>query len=209
MQKSLVDNDVALKLSQYFLIDEFFQVSGGPESVYILPTLKFRFHLGDDQKALKYTRGETELDTLRAFVSSVNEIDTEPSNALLSEFTDIDEIDSGEAVLFALTASDDNSLTVTGDKRALIALAGLGIAKGVSGRLSGRLKCLEQAVAEMLIACHQSEVIEKVAGKGWDRSLRACFSSREPQVILEGLNSYYRDLNRNCGYLLAPFPPSG
>lgn len=206
MEKVLIDNDAALKLSQYFLVDEFYQISGGTDHIFILPTLKFRFHLDDDKKALKYTRDETVLEVLRAFVSSVNEINIEPSDAILSEFSDIDGIDPGEAVLFALTASDDQSLTVTGDKRALIALSDMGAAKGISGRLAGRLKCLEQIVAEMLITCHQSEVIRKVSGKHWDTSLRACFSSNKIPSILEGLNNYYCDLNKKCGNLLALFP---
>ena len=100
----------------------------------------------------------------------------------------------------------DHSMTITGDKRALTALALLSKEVGLVDKLSGRLKCLEQTIAEMMLAGYSGQVISKVHGQSWDTALRICFNSADSDNALECLSSYYKDINVTCLNMLAPFP---
>lgn len=206
MQRNLLDNDIVLKLSQYFLKDEFFEICAPPESIFILPTLKYRFHLNDLVKALKIVKDKHALADLMEFVGMINEVEDEAPIELLAQFSGIDQIDQGEAVLFALTALNDQSITITGDKRALKALAELGGVSGALGLLQGRLKCFEQIIAELLLSRHEEIIIKKVSGHHWDMAMHICFSLGKAGDALEGLQSYYNKVNGECMNLLVPFP---
>ncbi|MCP5305263.1 MAG: hypothetical protein H6953_07440 [Chromatiaceae bacterium] len=140
------------------------------------------------------------------FVSSLQELRDNPPVETLALFQDADGIDVGEAVLFSIATTWDSSLTITGDKRALVALADLSHQLGLIEKLSGRLKCLEQVVAEMMLNGFETQVIDKVHGWRWDRALGICFNSRGASDALECLSSYYKDLDRSCRGMLAPFP---
>lgn len=208
MMIHLVDNDIALKICQYDLVSEFATVVNGLESVYLLSTLKYRFHLKDVNKALKRCGNIDIVNRLQALANQTKEISTPPNIELLSALGEVNQIDSGEAILFALGGILRNSLTLTGDKRSLTALS-----KAVSeGKLPnlyvGRLKCFEQVIAEILLSHDEELIINKVNGHSWDKALYNCFgaSMLSTSAILEGLRSYYNYLNDQCLNMLAPFP---
>lgn len=205
MTTHLLDNDVVLKFAQYDLFGELQELCGGLGHIYILPTLRFRFHLNDDGKGLLLLKSTDALERVRSFSSSVNQIEN-TDKALIEALQNVPQVDAGEAVLFAAALQDDASLTFTGDKRAIESLFQSLEAQDIVPPLIGRVKCIEQIVAEMLIRFDSTGLIERIQGKTWDSGLRACFSSGIAQDIMEGLRSYYNDLNSRCGNVLAAFP---
>lgn len=206
MQSVLLDNDVVLKISRYALVDEFLDECVVPGSTYVLPTLKYVFRLNSDEQARQRLGGEEPLRMMHELLKVVDEINQKPDSDILAYFQDVDEIDAGEAILFAIAMAWDQSLTITGDKRALVALSSLSTQIGLVESLSGRLKCIEQTIAEMMLGSHADEVVRKIQGKNWDTALRICFNSGDHRSALDCLLSYYNDVNDKCSGMLAPFP---
>ena len=206
MSAILLDNDIVLKISMYDLVDEFLSVCSIPKATFVLPTLKYVFHLHSDDMARKRVGGDGPLKSIRAFLTEVEELHNKPSIKMLNLFQEVDQIDPGEAVLFAMAVTWDRSITITGDKRALVAISSLSNEIDSIKKLSGRLKCLEQIIAEMMIAGLNQKVQEKVHGKKWDTALRICFNSGHNSNTIECLKSYYTDINARCHNMLAPFP---
>ncbi len=206
MSAVLLDNDIVLKISRYSLVNEFLDVCCIPNATYILPTLKYVFRLDDENQAIRRVGDRVMLQSMKQLVDRVDELSEQPTVEMLANFQDVSQIDAGESVLFAVAAMWDHSMTITGDKRALIALASLCQKTGLSDTLSGRLKCLEQTVAEIMFKGFGDEVIRKIHGKNWDTALRICFSTQDFNNAIEGLSSYYRNLNEECFGMLAPFP---
>lgn len=205
MTNYLLDNDVVLKFAQYDLFDQLQELCGGPSYVYVLPTMRFRFHLNDDDKGLRLLQTVDALERIRDFSQSVAEIEN-TNEDMIAALQDVPQIDAGEAVLFAAALEDDASLTYTGDKRAIVSLFNSAEAQKIVKPLIGRIKCIEQVVAEMLIEFDSEVMVDKVRGQTWDTALRACFSSGIREKIMKGLRSYYDDLNSRCGNFLADFP---
>jgi hypothetical protein len=205
MPHLLLDNDVVLKLAQYDILNEFAGVFGEPTNSFILPTLRYRFSLNDDTKAMRIVRDGAALERLRAFVASASELVDEPDATLLSVLDDLPAVDVGEAILFAIASSDSHCLVFTGDKRSVVALAGSESTRGIVRSLAGRVHCLEQVVARILDS-HQEALVQKIQGRVWDQSLQICFGCGTVQGALRGLGSYYRNLRETTGDLLAPFP---
>ena len=202
----LLDNDIVLKVSQYDVVQTFLSTCTIPGNTYVLPTLKYALRLKDADKALQRIGSREGIDAVNCLLKSVSELEYGPPSHILSIFQNEDEIDTGEAILFAAALSLDESLTITGDKKALTALAKLSIHLGVVENLKGRLKCLEQSIAEMLLSGHDAELTGKIPDHAWDRTMRICFHSLNVDSILECLKSYYGNLNRECNQMLAPFP---
>lgn len=65
-----------------------------------------------------------------------------PDEAVFADLSGIAQVDPGEAILFAVTLTDPNGVCITGDKRALRALA----KHPVSARLVGKIALVEQVL---------------------------------------------------------------
>lgn len=88
-------------------------------------------------------------------------------------------IDSGEALLFAAACTDDDSVVVTGDKRALNDLAQL---PDLSDRLINRVVCLENLFLMMFDvysfnAIHQKVITALDSGECQNKTLKLCMKS--------------------------------
>jgi hypothetical protein len=113
-----------------------------------------------------------------------------PSADWLDKLVAINEIDPGEALIFASAAEYQASVT-SGDKRALIALRG---ASDFHEVLSGKIIVIEAAVLAMCSVLGVESVKTKVQPVlEEDKALGFCFKSGDPR---EGLRSYYSDLAR-------------
>lgn len=114
-----------------------------------------------------------------------------------------DDIDPGEAGLFALLYENPGYLLTTGDKRSLRELASSEDLQVVRQSLSGRVICLETAV-ELLVA---KLGIQRVAEaftplRPYNRTLSVIFSRGEETSetdCLEALRSYIRELTEDVG----------
>jgi hypothetical protein len=109
------------------------------------------------------------------------------------------EFDTGESQLIAVLMSRSAPLLLTGDKRAIVALAGICPAEA-----EGRVACLEQLIAT-LVTKHSAGALRTsvCAEPKVDKAMTACFACSATLVsaedILAGLASYTNHLRRSAG----------
>ena len=204
----LADNDIILKLARCDLLAEAVATLGSSfGEVCVLDTARFKL------LPLKRGRGnipspsEPTCNRLKSFFDTVRVIDETPNPVELRALVDEFQIDAGEAVLFAVTASYPGCLLTTGDKRALVRLAGVGsTAAAVRDRLAGRVWGLEQILLRLITDHGFQYVLDRVVpARDCDRVLRLVFSaSSTEQTVRDGLASYITDLRNETAGLLAP-----
>ncbi len=112
------------------------------------------------------------------------------------------DFDTGESQLAAILLKRGASLLLTGDKRAIEALNGL----GASG-FAGRIACFEQLIASIINKCGHQQLRERVCNEPQtDKAVTICFSCSNAEVyeeeITAGLASYVEDLRLSTGTLL-------
>ncbi len=204
----LLDNDVVLKVCAYRCHHEMvvLTTNGGlPPAMLAIGrfTLRSRFKrtsiLAD--AAASALAFEELLATIRLVDPTEREIELaaeieERATALSLEF------DTGESQLLAVLLVREGKLLVTGDKRAIQALHGIGMVTA-----EGRIACLEQLIASLLADCDFKIVHNRVCSEpAADKALTACFacsaSSVEVEDVLAGLRSYSSYLRNATGGLL-------
>lgn len=101
------------------------------------------------------------------------------------------ELDGGESQLAAIMIVRGSPLLLTGDKRAIVALGAT-----ASGRVDGRLACLEQLLATMCAVLGPDAVrVSVCAEPSVDRAASIAFSCRGPSGDpAPALSSYVRHL---------------
>lgn len=127
---------------------------------------------------------------------------------LLHDLNSMDFIDEGEAQLMALAASQPSSLLVTGDKRAVIALAG-STAYSCIDALKGKIVPLEAALLILLAKTQACDLREAFFSVLQHKTLRIVLSENTTSnhdSCTEAVQSYYDDLHRQTnGLLIKPF----
>ena len=139
----LSDNDILFKLAHCDLFDEFLAYIRVPAaSVAILHTCIFKL-----RKLLK--SDPIVLARLENFCARVTEIRDDQVDTGILETIMSTGADAGEAILAAKVAATPGSFLITGDKRAVKALAKLpdGLAKRA---LQGRVLCFEELILGMI-----------------------------------------------------------
>lgn len=197
----LLDNDALLKLAAYDLIDEALRalhVEHG--EVAVLPTAKYA--LLPAKNRLLRCKDEETANRLEAFLGSCSIIPQEEiASELLDELTDIQSLDSGEAVLFAFAATHSGAKVVTGDKRAIGALASARVAEELQGRVMA-LESLFEVMASLAFEPVQVKVRAKPAA---DKSLTNIFGrthAASVDSVRDGLTSYIGHMVKQTGGLL-------
>ena len=207
----LIDNDIILKLSKWNLLGNLItHLDIHPNNIFHLPTCVYAIcHPANHSKALKRCGNVETIERIRAFCSITRPAPRPTNTSLLELLTNIPEIDVGEVLLFTLGVEWSGAFTFIGDKRSLLALAASPSTQEICESLRGKFKCLEQILAELLLA-YGEEVKEKVRScPGADKAVAMAFgsSTSTPDAdILVGLLSFYRFLHGHTGQLLAPFP---
>ena len=209
----IIDNDVVKKLAKWDLLDELVQLLGGNmDYIYLLPSCYYALCYPEKpSKGIRRCGDQATIDRIKAFCKNSKVLPKPTQDEWLTELIKIPGIDPGEVLIFITGYEKPKSLTYIGDKRSLIALTGAAIVKTIHDSLLGRIKCLEQTMAE-LICCHGlSRILEKVRRrKDADIVIAIVFGSdpdpRSLQEIWEGLLSYYNTLYHDTAGLLAPFP---
>jgi len=209
---TIIDNDVILKLGKWDLISELIGITDGEETIYHLPTCPYVLcPPAHPAKALKRCGDQATIDRVTAFCKMTNPA-PEPENFKWLEILNgVPGIDVGEVQIFTMGIENPESVDFIGDKRSLLALATSPSALGAFEALKGRVKCLEQVVAEMICTCNYGTIAEKVKScPSADKAISLVFGTsafQKPEnEISEGLLSYYSYLNDKTLGLLAPFP---
>jgi hypothetical protein len=196
------DNDIILKLSAFGLMDEAVRLAGvASAEVRILSSASPMFRKRKDRLAQKYTIAGVERAI--AFVGQATPITQDIHLEDQQALTGIEDLDAGEAILFAAMRDGPEGILYIGDKRSLRALAAAEQAKRVYERLRGKVVCLEE-ILRALIDAHPFDTIKYavVPAAGCDEAIRAIFGSgiqsTEKNVRL-AIASYISDLERTVG----------
>jgi hypothetical protein len=206
--KLFVDNDIAVKLAQWGLLQRFslHMTKQGGADIFMVPTLRWKFKLDEPVKALQLLGTPLAVQQLTDFTKSCKP--AKGHNAVVAaELSGIPSIDAGEAALFAAAAQFDTALIDTGDKKALRALGGLGPAHVVNQNLAMKIACLEQTV-HYLIGRWTFDAVSRavMSAPQADQSTRDCFEGRQETDCLAALHAKVESLRPHCAGTLATGP---
>ena len=182
----LIDTDAFCVLATGQLLDDAVSLLGADLSGCArLPALPHMLRRGRLRK--KY--GDQISDHLIPIADSIPVID-QPDARWLDRLTMIQNIDPGEAQLFAL-AAEKRLAVITGDKRALRALKDV---PGFADALAGRIVVLEAMLIALCDRLRPTVVSARIQPLAIHESMiRVCFSRSNPDPRV-ALLSYYQSL---------------
>ena len=196
----LVDVDAMCKLAHWRLLELLPAITGvALPACSTLVSTKFRALKAIDKPDGKVFRC---VDAAKAVVSTVEAFAVlpQPDPALLAQFQDIAGIDSGEAVMLARLIEDSSTLFLTGDKRALRAVAAMD--DRVRASIAERVVPVECVIKCVLDAFGIDELRARVCTwKDVDKAIAIVMGSRCDQAeasVREGLASYLGELHGLC-----------
>jgi hypothetical protein len=202
-ERVLVDNDIALKIACYTLCAEMLAVAtidGNPPSLLGVARFVIRRRL---TRATNIANKQAASAAFEHLLHSAGS--TEPNERELTIAADLEgeavrhnlEFDIGESQLLAVLINRGCELLLTGDKRAIAAMAIVAPTEAC-----GHVACLEQLMGEIVRQVGASAVRPHVCVEpDVDKATTVCFacsSSAAPreQDVLGGLASYIGDLAR-------------
>lgn len=200
--KILIDNDAVLKLSAFKLLDHAIRLTGGETcETLVLDSAKYYIRRKQDKLRHKYTASGVE--SALKFVEQCSSIEAAPDSIVFSTLNAIENIDPGEAILFATAHTDTDACILTGDKRSLVAVASNDGAKPTYASLKSRVVCLESILIGLIIHLGFDEVkTQIIAVHDCDTAIRAAFGSGVDATeirVLETLRAYQSDLEKKVG----------
>lgn len=212
--RSLVDNDVAIKLARFSVLDRPETTVLVGERPGVLGALVYvaRAHIA--RKVPADRRAETERQ-VNAFLARAESVEPSPDELVFAEELEDAAIeaqvplDAGESQLVAaLVHRGYYQWLLTGDKRALSAAELLHARDPRLSALTHACICLEQIFAHLVGALGATAVTGLVElDRGSDRSISSCFprevDTGHDQNVLGGLTSYIEHLRRACPNVLA------
>lgn len=202
-ERILLDNDVVLKVACYALADETIDAAtfdDVPPAMLGVGRFVVRSRLSRAPNIADPARAAGAFERMLAAMTLAEPDDAELAAAadLEAEATRRDlELDGGESQLLAMLANRGCRLLITGDKRAITAMAIVALAQAGS-----RVACLEQLLAQHVATSGVREVRPRVCAEpGVDRAVTNCFACTSPDLpegadVLAGLASYVHHLDR-------------
>jgi hypothetical protein len=205
----LLDNDAALKIACYSLVEQMLTaITKDGSLAAILGVGKFVIQ-GRLAKADNIADRQQAAQAFERFLEAASLV--EPDEAELAVAAELEaeanklnlELDGGESQLLAILVNRSCRLLITGDKRAIIAMASIGLSQ-----TAGRVACLEQLMSQIVRLVGETLVRERVCAEPRiDRALTICCGCAGGQpsegAILEGLASYIGWLGRSAPGILA------
>jgi predicted nucleic acid-binding protein len=207
-----IDTDVLLKAAAYKVATELVAVlePWGPPAILGLTHLIAGNQLARKRNVVDRDGAAAELNRLLAMLGSLEPDDDEI--ALAADLTATAQeralpLDAGEAQLAAIVVRRELPLLVTGDKRALHALAELVKNDPIRPSLVGRLACFEQIVQSVARLIGEEELRERVCAEpAVDGAMRlACSCERpdwDPVQLHEACASFSGAVRSQVGDLL-------
>lgn len=206
----VVDNDVVLKVACYSLHDEFIgstTIGGAPPSLLSVGKYVVEGRIKRTHRLVDRDRALASFEAILAQASMIEPDDTELALAADFEAAAREcglELDTGESQLLAITISRACCLLLTGDKRAIRAIAAVCPAK-----VAERIACLEQLIAQIVQTAGLARVQAKVCSEPQtDQALSICFGCSSGGVdddnVFAGLKSYIENLQEDAAGVLLP-----
>jgi len=205
-RRLVVDVDALVKLAHWGLLGELEGATGiPPERQATLESIRFRAARRDP----KLFRDPTVADHLAGALSQFGAA-WRPDAEVVARLQGIAGLDAGEIMLIAMLCSDPQAMLVTGDKRALRALAASGL-EDIVERVAGRIACLEQVVLSALDRLGVGTLATSIEPhRDLDTAVRCAVPpppyAVEPEVH-KGLLSYIEDLRKHAPSLLYEHAP--
>lgn len=219
--RSVVDNDVILKISCYELLAQLETALGGANRIGVLGAARFVI-----SKALqRKVAGDSEsvVNAFQAFVGRVEEL--EPTTDEIELATEMEEVanrealglDAGESQLCAIAITRGVESLLTGDKRAVKAAESLKPHLPALSNLDGRIACLEQVILGIVSLIGFHEVRVRVCKEiSADTALSICCKCWHPNLpedadMQDAFQSYINNLRNLAPTVLYPgwsFPNS-
>lgn len=196
----LVDVDAMCKLAHWRLLELLPEITGvSLPACSTLTSTKYRAI-----KSLERPDGKVffSVDAAHAVVHAVDQFSElpQPDIELLSQFQDIAGIDSGEAVMLARLIEDQKAIFLTGDKRALRAIAAMD--ENVRTAIAERVLPVECVIKCVLETYGIDELRARVCvWKNVDKAVSIVMGSRcdvGEASVREGLASYLGELKGLC-----------
>jgi hypothetical protein len=182
----LVDSDIFCKLGVSSLLDDALAIFGVTvDQCGRLPALPHMLRRGNLLKQY----GQAACAKLIPIAESMP-IAPEAMSGWLDKFAAIPRVDAGEAQLLAC-AAEHSLILLTGDKRALVAIASV---PELPDAVAGRIVTLEAVLLALCRRVGDNRVRAAVQPLlSADKTVQICFSGQNPQ---EGLESYFGHLQR-------------
>lgn len=203
--KLFLDNDIILKLGSLEFLDELENIfTTNSSDIYILPTA---FHYIKKNKKLLDKYSKESLQRIFEKIKTFSEIPDEyVDDVRFRSLADIEKIDAGERVLFALNPPEKDFRILTGDKRSLEQLSAQLSKSKMIDDLNGKIVCLEYLIAKIL-ELRGIQLVEqnmKANNFGGDTELKLIFNQQTLDIekINEGLMSFYNNLKEKTKDLL-------
>jgi hypothetical protein len=198
--KVLVDNDALIKLAHWHLLDRLVTTFDASwEEIGVLASIGFRARKRD----AKLFRSNEVADELAMSLAQAGSLDVQDPE-IFSRLQEIVGLDAGEVELIAACVAEPGSILITGDKRALEALAQPDL-ENIAAHLAGRVICVEQLLVMMADGDSPAAIIDSVVPyRDIDRAI-ACVigaSGCTDQNFRDGRASYISDLRSRTGALL-------
>lgn len=207
-ERVLLDNDVILKSCAYRCHGELVALTTIDDVAPSLLSIA-RFTLRSRlSRNCHLTDPEAAVDALEELLAHVQL--PEPTADEIEMAAELEELatnkalefDMGESQLVAILLKRGCPLLITGDKRAIIAMAEIGLVDA-----EGKLACVEQLFAYILDTIPHMDVRRRICAEATaDKALTACFACATSIVtakdIVAGLDSYTNDLRRRSGAML-------
>ncbi len=197
----LIDSDAFLLLAGAGLLDRAVAALGlAPEAARRLPALEAQITRGRKLRA-RWPAGPLEKALLAC--RRIPPVREQPAVEIHQSLLEVDAIDDGEALLYALLSGRPAFALVSGDKRAMKAVATDARLSEIRAAVAGRVVCLEWIVRSMLedlgldpICRHLDPVL------AMNETLGIVFSPgarQSPGQARAGLDSYLAELRSQVG----------
>lgn len=199
-RRLVVDVDALVKLAHWGLLGELEGATGiPPKRQATVESIRFRAARRDP----KLFRDAAVADCLAVALSQFGAA-WRPDAEVVARLQGIAGLDAGEITLIAMLCSDSYAVLVTGDKRALRALAAPGL-EDIAERIAGRIACLEQVVLSALDRLGVGTLATLIEPhRDLDVAVRCAVPLPPDAVELEvrkGLLSYIEDLRKDAPFL--------
>lgn len=214
MADAALDNDVILKGASYGVLGDL--IAALPDGPYAHGVLgAARFMLPKTLARKHVHRKEAALAELTAALDTFDVLEPDEVEQRLAAELQFNAqqaslaLDAGEAQLAVMVFTRELRHLLTGDKRAIAALASTPLPDDIEpARLVHKLICFEQAVWALLDSQDAASVRAAICTeRDVDTQLRICFSCSSPEVDeaswREGLRSAIEDVRAHCPDLLA------
>lgn len=203
MNVLLLDNDLYYVLAATDTLDDFISILEiKDESIYVLPELRWEASKHTSRYPSEQSARCCEL--CRRFQSTIL---SQKEEELLSSFTQIDDINDGEAILFTRLLSSSDGVLLTKDTRFVTAIRKT--SKDVQSAIHGKIIILEHILFALYQRYGHAYIVQKLSNYvQFDKKLLCLLSvvnQENEGSFKEGLESNIRQRIREHGLFLFPF----